>query len=77
MKIKHQQQPARYIVERLGGCRKVARMLDIHPSTISRWMTPVINRGTGGRIPQKYWAQIMAHSKATGIDIATSDLFAA
>jgi len=75
MKIKHDQQPARYVVERLGGCRQVARILDIHPSTISRWMTPTNAKGTGGRIPQKYWSKLLNYSRGTGLDIQTADLF--
>lgn len=75
MKIKHEQQPARYVVERLGGVRQVARILDINPSTISRWMMPSDAKGTGGRIPQKYWRSLLKHGRVNNIDIQTSDLF--
>lgn len=74
MKMKHAMQPARAVVEKLGGCRSVARTLKLSPSTISRWMTASEAKGTGGRIPQKYWAQILDAAASAGKPMDVKDL---
>lgn len=74
MKTKHAMQPARRVVDRIGGCREIARLLDISPSTVSRWMTPVEARGTGGRIPQKYWGTLLTLSGRRKLKLTIKDL---
>lgn len=66
-KPKHFLQPARKVIDAFGGCRATARALDISPSTVSRWTTPTLMRGTGGRIPQRYWKTILATTKTLSL----------
>lgn len=71
---KHSMQPARHIVDLFGGCRALGRTLGISASTVSRWTTAKENDGTGGRIPQKYWDDIVANAKRAGKTITANDL---
>ena len=71
---KHAMQPARAVIDRFGGCRPLARVLDINPSTISRWTTSTARSGTNGRIPQKYWGQICMAAQDQGFTVTVNDL---
>lgn len=66
--------PAKEVVAKLGGVRPAARALQINPSAISRWMMPAVQRGTGGRIPQKHWPAILTFAKKEGIALSVHDL---
>lgn len=67
-------QPARSVVDMLGGCRAVARELDIAPSTVSRWMAPKSRQNLGGRIPQAHWAGLLAMAKRLGHELTLEHL---
>lgn len=71
---KHAMQPARRVVDLFGGCRKLARALAIHPSTISRWTASGAVKGTDGRIPQKYWGRIVMAAQDQGFTVTVNDL---
>lgn len=65
IKIKNTMQPARDIVELLGGPRPLSRKFAAHSikvtsGGISRWMMPVEKGGRGGAIPTKYWDALAA-----------------
>lgn len=70
----HNAQPATAIVVQLGGCRRVARLVGISPSAVSRWCTPTALGGTGGRIPQKWWKQMISAGKDRGVLIDAKQL---
>jgi len=71
--IRNRCQPAFDVIRRLGGAGATARLCGVNQSTVSRWVMIKEMRGTGGRIPQKYWPVILNHAKRTGmlIDIYT------
>jgi len=71
---KHDAQPATNIVMQLGGCRSVARLVGVSPSAVSRWCTPTALGGTGGRIPQKWWKQVISAGKDRGVLIDAKQL---
>lgn len=71
---KHFMQPAVDVIKQFGGCRSLAKALEISPSTISRWATSSVNKGTNGKIPQKYWSEIMVAGQKIGKPISLSDL---
>lgn len=73
-KPKHAMQPARSVVDKFGGCRQLARILTIHPSTISRWTSSAAVKGTDGRIPQKYWGRIIVAAQDQGFTVTANDL---
>jgi len=66
--------PAREVVAKLGGVRATARILQLSPSAISRWMMPTNRRGTGGHVPQRHWAAIITHAKTERIKLGLRDL---
>lgn len=47
-------QPARSIVEMLGGVGVVAKALHLTPSAVSKWSTPTERGGCGGLIPSRH-----------------------
>jgi len=71
---KHSMQPAATVVALFGGCRPMARLLDLNASTISRWTTAANQGGTGGRIPQKYWKLIADCAAQHGKKLTVNDL---
>lgn len=71
----HTLEPAYSVVERLGGKSNVAEALELDRSTISRWCQPR-PQGTGGQIPQRYWAQLMTMARQQGVTISLEELAA-
>ena len=69
----HTLEPAHKIIEALGGRTYVAEQLGIDRSTISRWCQPRPG-GTDGEIPRRYWKDIMALARASGIELTLADL---
>ncbi|NBW51497.1 MAG: hypothetical protein EBR49_15700 [Betaproteobacteria bacterium] len=55
--MKRKQTPAELVIETFGGVRPLARELDLHASTISRWK---MGHGT---VPQKHWKSLMLLAK--------------
>lgn len=73
-KPKHAMQPARHVVDRFGGCRKLARILSINPSTVSRWTASAAKKGSDGQIPQKYWGRIIVAAQDQGFTLTVNEL---
>lgn len=67
-------QPAYAVICRLGGVSRVAQILDITQSAVSRWIITRSKGGTDGRIPPKYWEDILGHAKKAGIKLDVFDL---
>ena len=66
--------PAKEVVAKLGGVRATARVLQLNPSAVSRWMMPAVKRGTGGLVPQRHWPAILEHAKKERIKLRLDDL---
>lgn len=66
----HVSQPARGIVERLGGGRKVALALGIAPSTVTRWSS---EKDGKGRIPARHWVNLMILAQDQGYELTVYD----
>jgi DNA-binding transcriptional regulator YdaS (Cro superfamily) len=71
---KHFMQPARSVVDMLGGGRAVARELGISPSTVSRWTMPKSRQNLGGRIPQVHWLSLIAMATKQGKELTLDQL---
>jgi DNA-binding transcriptional regulator YdaS (Cro superfamily) len=54
------------IIEKLGGEKKAAYLLDVHQTSIHYW----VKRGTG--IPTKYWHKIIKLTGITASDLLNS-----
>jgi hypothetical protein len=55
-------QPAKMIVQSLGGPSAVAKELGITPGGVCRWYMPK-PKGAGGRVPGKYVPQLCAMAR--------------
>ncbi len=69
--IKGRCEPAYSVIRRLGGVTPTAKILDVNPSTVSRWIT---TDGTNGQIPQKYWIKLLNHALSRNIKITLTDI---
>lgn len=69
----HYLAPAYDVIETLGGKTNVSAALGMTPSALSRWCQPK-PAGTGGRIPQKHWPELLALGKKVGVKLKVEDL---
>ena len=67
-------EPAKTIIERLGGEAKVSEITGTSFTAPYRWQHSKQKRGTGGLIPQKYHRLLLDYAAANGIDLKAEDL---
>lgn len=68
--------PAARVITAFGGVRATARIIGRNSSTISRWLKPRAEGGTGGLIPSNLQKSILDHAAAQGMKITAVDLIA-
>lgn len=68
--------PAALVITAFGGVRATARIVNRNSSTISRWLKPRCDGGTGGLIPSSLQKAILDHAGAHHIKISAADLIA-
>jgi hypothetical protein len=68
--------PAKAVIDRLGGIEVVSGITGRHASRIYRWMYPKEHGGTGGSIPQREAGKILAHARAHNLSITADELLA-
>lgn len=66
--------PASEIISRCGGTALVASWLGIDRSWVLRWTHPKSRGGTGGLVPSRHQAPLLARAKAEGVNL-TPDMF--
>lgn len=59
-------EPAKSIVEHLGGAVLVARALDLSVGAISKWSTPIERGGRGGLVPSRHIPKLCKLALARG-----------
>lgn len=59
--------PGALVVQAFGGVRKLARLLGVDPSTISRWSST-------GRVPSGMQRQVLQLAWDTGVDLTAHDI---
>lgn len=64
--IKGRCEPAFTICTMLGGVTKTAKLVGLTQSGVSLWL---VERGTSGRVPQKYWPKILKYAAKHKIKI--------
>jgi hypothetical protein len=69
--------PASTIIKRFGGIAAVADMLKLNRTSVLRWTHPRERGGTGGLVPTKHQADLMAKARERGVAIKPADFFAA
>lgn len=70
-------EPARTIIERLGGVDEVAKITGKHRTRVFRWMYSADRGGTGGLIPQREIPKLLQFAREAGIRLRHADFFAA
>ncbi len=65
--------PAGKIIRRLGGAHIVAAITGTAYTAPYRWQAPREKGGSGGRIPQRHHAKLLAHARANGIRLSAEE----
>lgn len=66
--------PAQYVILLFGGVCATARAVGRDRSSVSRWMYPTGERGTGGLIPSNLQKHILEVAKARGLNLTADDI---
>jgi transposase-like protein len=66
-------EPAKNIIERLGGVSAVAEAIGVYRSTVNNWRLPASQGGTDGRVPAKQIPKLMELASEKGIEIAPGE----
>lgn len=74
MSKRQSKSPAQSVIDAFGSNAEVSRVLSISKSTITRWGYEKQNKGTDGRIPQKYWPTLLATARKRKIKLSLRDL---
>lgn len=69
-------EPARSIIERLGGEAVVSKITGTAYTAPYRWQHPRPKGGTGGVIPQRYHRGLLDYARENGIDLNAEDFLA-
>lgn len=65
---------AQRVISRLGGTVTVSKIVGRTPGAISKWQAPRSRGGTGGLIPARYYAPLLAYARQHGIDLTPAEL---
>jgi hypothetical protein len=66
-------EPAKSIIDKLGGVASVASIADVHKTRVYAWMKSKERGGTGGTIPFWHVPNLLEHAKANKIKITAND----
>lgn len=66
-------EPARTIIDRLGGPNLVAGIAGVHRTRVSNWCRPKEAGGTGGLVPLKHIPILIDAARDRGIDLSADD----
>ncbi|KNY20384.1 hypothetical protein [Methylobacterium sp. ARG-1] len=66
-------EPARTIVELLGGEAEVARIAGVSITAPYRWQASKAKGGTGGVIPHWHIGKLLEHAEASGVALSAAN----
>jgi len=66
-------EPARCIIQRLGGEAKVSEITGTASTAPYRWQYARAKGGTDGLIPQRYHPVLLAYARANAVDLKAED----
>ena len=69
--------PAERVIEKLGGPKRVAKVLKIDQSNVYRWNYPRKKGGNDGQVRGRHMQKLLAYARKHGIDLDPSDFFEA
>lgn len=67
--------PAKAIIEKVGGAHAVAQITGRSVTRVYRWMYPADRGGTGGLIPQREAGKLLDYAAEHGISLAPAEFF--
>jgi len=67
--------PAEVVIEKFGGHRRLAGLINVSVSRVYRWNYPKERGGTGGLIPQKHHGALLTAARAEGVSLEPVDFF--
>lgn len=65
--------PAASVIQKFGGVRPLARLLNVSPSTVCRWQKPKPG-GTGGMIQAQYHGTLLGLARRKKIALTADEL---
>lgn len=68
--------PAKSVIEKMGGPTEVARITGKHMTRVYRWMYPRSRGGTDGVVPHEDAKKLLDHAAINSIDLKADDFFA-
>lgn len=73
MTTKKTEAPGKAVPAAFGGPYKLARLLEVSPSTVWRWSVQR-PKGTGGSIPSQWHAKLLKLARKQNIELQAADL---
>jgi len=70
-------EPARTIIERVGGIEAAAKATGKNYTRVYRWMRPREVGGTDGLIPARYHRDLLDYARKNGRPLTPEDFFCA
>lgn len=68
-------EPAKGIIDKLGGADKVAEIAGCHVSNVYRWTYPKARGGTDGLVPNRYVGGLLSYARTHAIALSAGDFF--
>jgi hypothetical protein len=65
--------PAKSVIDKIGGVEKAAAVTGKHISRIYRWMYSTTRGGTGGFVPHTDAVKLLDHAKKHDLPLAAED----
>jgi hypothetical protein len=69
--------PAKTVIEKIGGAEAAARITGKHISRVYRWMYSPARGGTGGVVPHAAAVKLLDHARESNIPLAAEDFIQA
>ncbi len=66
---------AQRVIEKCGGPKVVAEMLNLGLPSVFKWTYPTEKGGSGGHIPSKRQSELLRKATAAGIPLTPEDFF--
>jgi hypothetical protein len=66
--------PAEIVIETFGGIRPTARLLDVAPSSVFRWLARTSEAGVAGAVPDRYWEALLQAARGLDKPLTKADL---
>lgn len=66
--------PAHCVIKAFGSSAKVAKILGVHRSTVTRWTWPRVRGGSDGNVPWWYHGPLIKAAQQKGVSLSEGDL---